>query len=40
MRLTLTALALMLGLGGAAFAATCCQTAAPCCEEPMPCCDE
>ncbi len=28
-----------LSMGGAAYAATCCN-GGPCCEEGMPCCDE
>ncbi len=38
MKAFLISLALTFGLGGAAYAAACCD-AGPCCEEPMPCCD-
>jgi hypothetical protein len=40
MKTTLISLALLLTLGGAAYAASCCDLAPPCCDEPMPCCDE
>ena len=36
-KLTLAAL-LLLALGGAGYAATCCE-GGPCCEDQMPCCD-
>lgn len=37
-RLTL-GFALLIALGGSAYAATCCD-GGPCCIEPMPCCDD
>lgn len=40
MKTTLLSLALLLGLGGAAYAgAACCGLVGPCCEMQMPCCD-
>jgi hypothetical protein len=39
MKRLLIGLALTLSLGGAAYAATCCD-GGPCCAEPMPCCDD
>lgn len=38
MKAILITLALTLGLGGAAYAASCCD-GGPCCEMDMPCCD-